>query len=759
MRGLLKTGVVLAPALARAVALEKGEISSLVQPSEGNKFIDRAKDTIPSALITLHLPESDDDTTSGDLVLRFDINEATEACGSGNVLISGQALSEEGSGSLVIENDRLIDAAWNLTCVTWNDVPQEQLLSLNVDFVDGRPVEDVGFTVRFQQVAPVWISDVEGAASMTRLHSLNQTKPDCHDDEELDIDAELAELDYLRWQMHELRHEIFARERRLAEAAGWEHPHGRPMMVEDCDNLRCVARALFHKVKGAALSFYTGDQFPGHHGPGPHGPGPHGKGPKGPGAKHHGDHRHHNQSPGEFSFGQHEHHGNHTKNGTHPHPPQHGHPPPFCRCAPPPPFPPHGGPPHGGPHGGPPGDFPHPHHGSEMGHHGMEYDGPFSHSREGPHGPESHHHHDFAPKGHNEKHGHEGSEHRGPGSEQHHGDHHQEHTGEKSHHAPGPHGAEPEHHHDSAPEEPTTKMEEVDGDVEVVELEQPKNEEPELAEPFHEQPPEAELRRDFDHPEGPRHDGPHHEGPHHDGPHHEGPHHDGPESFEDDDHMMPPPPPPFSPDGPPHGPSPRPSPRPASRATSAAFSHRRHRSYSNAPWYKKIYFGPQYYQKLDDEEKEAMLGDCDSDCSSVEGDDDVVARDITQFRTAADVVGEMVAVEQGRMMGHVEGHSRHASSASMQQVFHHTQPVMPVQMNSVPIPISAEAAAMFPDLHQAYVVDEALPAYQEADRGDDDDASELASSLMADGYRPGGSYTPSDSGSQGASDILGDTKN
>lgn len=159
-----------------------------------------------------------------------------------------------------------------------------------------------------------------------------------------------------------------------------------------------------------------------------------------------------------------------------------------------------------------------------------------------------------------------------------------------------------------------------------------------------------------------------------------------------------------------------------------------------------------------------MLRECDSDCSSVEGGEDVVARDMSQFRTAADVVSDLVAAEGARATSQAaETHSRQTSSASMQQVFlsHHVQPAAmpaPHQMTSMPIAISAEAAAMFPDLHQSYiVVDEALPAYQETDRSDDDD---VASILMSDGYRPGGSsYTPSDSGSQGAGDILGDTKN
>lgn len=324
-----------------------------------------------------------------------------------------------------------------------------------------------------------------------------------------------------------------------------------------------------------------------------------------------------------------------------------------------------------------------------------------------------------------------------------------------------------------------------------------------------EDPTEAELRRDFEHE-------PHHKGSH-------PPHmHDGPDSF---DGAMPPPPPPPPPMGappppppfdgpggppppPPHGGRPRHHPPilvPIASAISSLIllgvfisvlhqryvrrnsviylsSHRR-RSYSNAPWYKKLCFGPNY-QEIAEEEKEAMLLDCDSDCGSVEGDEGVVARDISQFRNVPHVVSEMAAVEEGRMMM-PPVHSRHSSSefgqyqvpvppmhhsrqASMAQAPQLQLPQPYVQMNAVPVPmmstmpvtISAEAAAMFPDLHHDDVMDE-LPSYQESNRSDDDDASELASSLAADGYRPGcsGSYTPSESGSLGASDILGDTKN
>lgn len=827
MRGLLKAGVLLAPALTRAVSLEEGGELSSDRISEKGNFADIVQDTIPSAFITLHLSRSDETTPTRDLVLRFEIQESTEACGYGNVTIDGHALSEEGNGSFIVDEDRLIEATWNLTCVAWNDVPQEQLLSLNVGSIDGRPIDDAGFTVRFQQVAPVWISDVEGPASMTRIHSINEPKPNCDDDKELDIDAEMAELDYLRWQVSELHHQIFEKERRIAEAFGWPH-HDRPPMIEDCDSLRCVAKALLHKVKGAAWPFYGGMDF---------GPRHDGK-PPGPWAKHHehhGPHEHPHRgghAHGDFPFGP-EHHGNHTNNGTHPHHPHSppfGHPPPFCRCPPPGPH----GPSHGHPHG-PPGASPHmppPPPGRE----------PDSFFPPPPPGPPAY----------------------------------------------GFHGSGSGHHHHSNPEAHKMNWEEL-SEKSWEQHEGGARPEPQALEPVEKQSKdvpemlEAELRRDFEHPEGPRHDGPHrgphhefdgkhHDGPHHDGPHHgppppefdghhpDGPHHgppppefgehsheglhhphmhDGPEDFppppppfehggpppfehggpppfEDFDAMMPPPPggpPPPGHDGPmPPPPPPPPGPGPhgphgphggppglifihiASVAASIillgvfirvlhqryvrrspAFTHRRQRSYSNAPWYKKLCFGPDY-QQIDDEEKEAMLRDCDSDCSSVEGDGDLVARDISTFRTAADVVGDMVSVEDGRMMAHANSHSRQNSRDSMMAMHQQHQqayaPVampqsmpmpmpMPMQMNTVPMPISAEAAAMFPDLHHDDIVDEALPAYQEAPRSDDDDASELASSLMADGYRPGcsGSYTPSESGSQGASDILGDTKN
>lgn len=781
---------------------------------------DQRPDSIPRAFISLHLPEPADSTPSPDLVFRLDINESHDACGYGNVTINGQKLSEDGNGPLAVDGDRVVDAAWNFTCVTWNDKPQEQLLSLNVEQINGQAFEDVGFTVRFQQVAPVWISDVEGSASMTRVHSSTQGQPesDC-DDKEMDLDVELAELDYLRWQMAELAHKLHAKEHRLAEAFGWERPHG-PARIHECDSLKCVIESIAHTVKGAASSIYGGgERHRPHHGPGD---------------EHHGRPHHHFGKPG---------HGNHTDNGTHPHPPPpHGkkphfpHPPPFCKCAPPPPH-------HGGPPPPPPphrGDFPPPPHGDypppppppgpgfgpPPPHHGPPgfWESLFGFVH--PHGPpppmpwerpdwehwapdsHSHHGHGHGPEGGPPHMGHE--DHHSPADEDHEKerDHHQGHQHSDMPEGPDGHVDKPHHqdHDDHKPSDdvkrPEIKAEEQetdrkDGPLPVAHPESPENAKPSRPDghPHASMPWEAELRRDYDH-RPPPHDEPHE----HDGFHG---HHSPPPG--------PPPPGPPPPGPPPHGHPPRPHGPPfihiasgiASLVLVVVFSSvlyqryvrksirsPRRRRNSNAPWYKKLCFGPNYSELSEDEEKEAMLRNCgDSDSDDDEDDSDVVARDISQFRTAADVVGEMVAVEDARMMTHSRQPSYSPAPTPapvpVQQQQQHMHPYIPSHLmptSSMPMPMSmptgqlspdpatmAAMAAMFPDLAHdlGHHGDdgaglEELPAYQEADRQSESDESEIASSMVTDGYRPGcsgSSYTPSESGSQGAGDILGDTKN
>lgn len=420
------------------------------------------------------------------------------------------------------------------------------------------------------------------------------------------------------------------------------------------------------------------------------------------------------------------------------------------------------------------------------------------------------------------------------GHEGHHGPPDESHEREHDHHEGPQHSNEPERkpdhldHGDHKPSDefkgPETETKEQETDRKPEDLPVPHSEKPEDSRPARpdehhhaDMPWEAELRRAHEHG-GPPHDGPHdhEEFPGHHAPP-PGPPPPGP----------PPPGPPPPPGHHPHGPPPPPHGPIFIHIASAISSlvlvvvfgsvlYQRYvrksirsprvRRNSNAPWYKRLCFGPNYSELSEDEEKEAMLRNCGDSDSDDEDDSDVVARDISQFRTAADVVGEMVAVEEARMVAHSRQPSfspapapapmlmqpQHMQQPQPQQP-QHMHPYIPTHLMpaaGIPMPMPtgqlspdpatmAAMAAMFPDLahdldmdlgghhhhHGVGGVDapgEELPAYQEADRQSDSDESEFASSMVTDGYRPGcsgSSYTPSESGSQGAGDILGDTKN
>ena len=410
--------------------------------------------------------------------------------------------------------------------------------------------------------------------------------------------------------------------------------------------------------------------------------------------------------------------------------------------------------------------------------------------------------------------------------------------GHEGHHGPSDEGDEREHDHHEGPQhfnEPERKPEHLDHgdhkpsnefkgpeakteeqendrkpeDLPVAHSKKPEDSKPARPDEHHhaDMPWEAELRRAHDHG-APPHDGPH--------DHKEFPGHHPPPSG-----PPPPGPPPPGPPPPPghhsHGPPPPPHHGPIFIHIASAISslvlvvvfgsvlYQRYvrksirsprvRRNSNAPWYKRLCFGPNYSELSEDEEKEAMLRNCGDSDYDDEDDSEVVARDISQFRTAADVVGEMVAVEEARMVEHSRQQSFSPAPApapiptQQQHMQQHMHPYIPNHLmptSSIPMPMPtgplspdpatmAAMAAMFPDLVHDLDMDlghhhggagevpgEELPAYQEADRQSDSDASEFASSMVTDGYRPGcsgSSYTPSESGSQGAGDILGDTKN
>ena len=165
------------------------------------------------------------------------------------------------------------------------------------------------------------------------------------------------------------------------------------------------------------------------------------------------------------------------------------------------------------------------------------------------------------------------------------------------------------------------------------------------------------------------------------------------------------------------------------------------------------FFRRLFRLRLDDEEKEAMLVEqrrrhVESEVAST--NDTSIEDEIASLREAAEVVGEMVAAEEGRL-------TRHHVEMTIQEP-ERVEPPAPVVYLAPcpPVPVMPRLSGTFAEFMGS---DEALPAYE---AGDSD------SSVVADGFRytPGSTeysptqYTPSGSSESGAStsDALGDTK-
>ncbi|KAF5875758.1 uncharacterized protein Bfra_011520 [Botrytis fragariae] len=826
MRSLLKA-FLLAPAIVSAFVLPPASEQDVDIEFEKNDV--DTTEAYTMGFVRLDLGHDSSSADVSPLDLRVDILHSTEACGFGNVLIDGQPLSQtfdsetsisSGKGSISTSTNKIVVGSWSFDCIVIDGKPRGQLMKVMIDFVDGKAIENSGFSVLFRQTEETEIMNIETISSEEdqviehhsssdkqhhngkgpegeHKHHMDKGSEEEHkhhmsegpegehkhhmdkgpegehkhpmgngpDGEhkhhmghkEFNIHKELAELRYMKAQMKELKYLIHKKKHHISKHAR-EH-HNLDDRIRDCDSLRCVAGVISEKAR----KFYgriAGDEFDkeSFH----HSRESHSKKDKKHGKGFHG-------KPGNHTSGNHTSpHVPHGKNNhTGPHfPPHRHHTLPICHYPPPFDFHPHG-PHHDGPHGPP---------------HGPPH--------EPPHGPPPH---EFGPPGfeHGRHHGmhpfHDDEEGHGPweGRPRHHDGHH----GDESEELERPHGG-----HDNFEDE----FEGRHG---------------KHAEQHHEQGPPSFDGLDFDHSEehhhgehphegpfdGPEHDGPHHphegpfDGPEHEGPHHphnEEPHHGPPHSGPHEDqeppfHPGPPsshpdftsPPPHSEPDhfdgpphleddfsgppphGPPHGPPHFPShilkfaligfllslflitlyrrtcnPKARSNRQSRLETRcRRRASFRN--WWNRI-----LGQEEDFEEKDRLLhDDDDSDCESEDTPSEFsVGQDISSFRNAVDVVGDMVAAEEGRVCSSAPAHyvsipvHAHQRNVSEDQILHFDG-----YTHGIEVRMDDE---------------EVLPAYE------DNDGSEEGGSV-ADGFRytPGSSaYSPSHSASGSVSDVLGD---
>ncbi|TGO21037.1 hypothetical protein BPAE_0246g00030 [Botrytis paeoniae] len=794
MRSLLKA-FLLAPAIVSAFVLPPTSEQDVDIEFEKNDV--DTTEAYTMGFVRLDLGHDSSSADLSPLDLRVDILHSTEACGFGNVLIDGQPLPQtldsetsitSGKGSISTSTNKIVVGSWSFDCIVIDGKPRGQLMKFMIDFVDGKAIENSGFSVSFRQIEETEIMNIETISSEEdqviehhsssdkqnhngkgpkgeHKHHMDKGSEEEHKHhmsegpggehkhpmsngpegehkhhmghKEFNIHKELAELRYMKAQMKELKYLIHKKKHHISKHAR-EH-HNLDDRIRDCDSLRCVAGVISEKAR----KFYgriAGDEFD--EGSFYHSRESHSKKAKKHGKGFHG-------KPGNHTSGNHTSpHVPHGKNNhTGPHfPPHRHHTLPICHY--PPPF-----------------DF-HPH--------GSHHDGPHGPPHEPPHGPPPH---EFGPHGFE------------------HGRHHEMHPFHNDDEEYGPWEGRPRHHDGHH------------GD-ESEELERPhrghNNFEDEFegrhgkhTKPHHEQGPPPFDGPDFDHSEEHHHgeyphegpfDGPEHEGPHHPqdeeshhGPPHNGPHEDQEPPFHPGTPSSHPPPSHSEPDyfnSPPHlieddfsGPPPHGPPHfplhilkfaligflfyllvitlhrrtcnPKARSDrQARLENRCRRRASFRNWWNRI-----LGQEEDFEEKDRLLHDENSDCESENGSEDTpsefsVGQDISSFRNAVDVVGDMVAAEEGRVrvFSSAPAHSVsipvHQRNVSEDQILHFDG-----YTHGVGIGMDDEDDD-----------EEVLPAYE------DNDGSEEARSV-ADGFRytPGSSaYSPSHSASGSVSDVLGD---
>ncbi|KAI0101652.1 hypothetical protein GGR51DRAFT_326021 [Nemania sp. FL0031] len=247
MFGLLKVAVLLAPAFELALAAIPEAISTT------------SDDITSSALITLELGGGSNYDVLRHTSLDLRVFESTTSCGYGNVTLNGESLAQDdlglGSGSIPTDIGSVLVADWKFTCVHLERDSQVQLLSVQINSIDNRKVDDVAFSVQFQQVAPVSIFYVDSAAA--RLKS--SLAPDLSDNPQPSLEDELAELEILKEQLLTLEHSIALKITHISNTFNLDRPEDL-LQATNCDGLKCFFSTVYSRVKAMASKLYHGSQ-------------------------------------------------------------------------------------------------------------------------------------------------------------------------------------------------------------------------------------------------------------------------------------------------------------------------------------------------------------------------------------------------------------------------------------------------------------------------------------------------------------------
>ncbi|KAE9363565.1 hypothetical protein N431DRAFT_489471 [Stipitochalara longipes BDJ] len=400
MRSLISAALVLAPALASALSVREVDLDhEEVGPvTTIDRLYTQINVDIPAGSRSRWSPDEWEADSYLSLPFSLQILKSEAACSYGKVTVDGQELPQTlngdvstGSGTFAVNHNTLI-ASWSFNCIKINGVPDSQFMKFVIEFIDGKALQNVGFSVLFRQSGAMEIMNIETDLSIPDQVAANPNpqalQPLDQDDEtpEYNIDDDIAELQWMEAQLQELAYLIFEKKHTIRI-----HAHHRfEQVIEECDSLKCLLKTVAEKAKSAAHSLYgkirggheddetLEEEFDHPHLKKPHLPKLPIKKPHFPKPPFHGG----KNCTGPPKW-------NHTRPGK-PHFPHR--PLPICRYPPPPHHgkPPHKPPHHGKPPGKPPGPPPEWAHEPDF-HHGPDMDRPPPPEFNGPHHGEDHH--------------------------------------------------------------------------------------------------------------------------------------------------------------------------------------------------------------------------------------------------------------------------------------------------------------------------------------------------------------------------------
>ncbi|KXJ95296.1 hypothetical protein Micbo1qcDRAFT_157173 [Microdochium bolleyi] len=250
MRGLVRAAAIVLATAVVAHPLEKRSAR-----------LDGDNALLPLAFIDLDVTKVVEDVLIPRTLLAFDVTETDTSCGRSNITLDGNTLHEDedgvGSGTITTKHGTKVDAQWRLSCVQVDDRQTfERTLNFNVVGIDGSHIQDLGFKVQFQQVAPVGVSVVDGAFSVIRVPTTTSERyvPGAQSNKPFTLQSELYELEIANARLARLEFEIASREFFIAHAFPESKLASTPS-IADCTDLKCFASTLYDAVR--SLFFTT----------------------------------------------------------------------------------------------------------------------------------------------------------------------------------------------------------------------------------------------------------------------------------------------------------------------------------------------------------------------------------------------------------------------------------------------------------------------------------------------------------------------